>query len=206
MSTDTEAPRKRTVRAVFVTYRKTVRSLTGQKREVSRTAFRNEELPDDVPAAEVKRLDALGALDDLDAATALARALNPADNVAEGGGPTTEPVTVSPPGMGAAPAGDHTKGDTGTEPVQPPPDVTPPGGGEGEAGEFDARGKSLDEAQAWLTAEPKPTAPQVVAAAHDDAEAAETLLEAERLTTGQDPRATVEKPLKKIIDADDGSA
>jgi hypothetical protein len=72
------------------------------------------------------------------------------------------------------------------------------------AAEFDARGKSVQEVVAWLQAE-KPNAQATVAAAHDDPDAASTVLDAEVTASGDDPRATVEKPLQKIIDDGESS-
>lgn len=73
--------------------------------------------------------------------------------------------------------------------------------GGGEGGAFDARGKSLSEVESWIR-EQRPTAPQTVAAAKGDAPTAETVLEAEKLAQGGDPRATVEGPLQKVIDSE----
>lgn len=207
----TQSKSKRTIRAVFATYRDVTKSLAGQDREVTRTGFAGDEV--ELLPSEEERLEALGALEPKDERRsselqdptgAISRALNPSDNVGEGGALTrTAPITVSPPSLGVPPEGGLLTGDTGTEDVQPPPGADVDGAAGGGAGEFDARGKDLDEVQEWLRSE-RPTAPQVVSAAGDDPEAAETLLEAERLVRGGDPRATVEKPLQSIIDREQG--
>jgi hypothetical protein len=191
---------ERVVGHVFATVRVPVKGADGKDRIVRRTVQRGQPLPEGTPQSEVDRLERAGAFvaegDSLEAA--LARALNPADNHPEHRAAVSAPIpTVSPPPLGAAPEGPLTKGDTGAEDAQPVP-----GAGEGgeEAGPgFDARGASLDDAQEWLREE-RPNAGDTVAAANGDPEAAETLLEAERLVRGGDPRATVEEPLQKIID------
>lgn len=195
---------ERTVKAVYVTYREKVEDAAGVKRVVSRTASRGTKV--NLSSDEEKRLDALGGLvTDGDESTEaiLARALNPTD-VSQ---PTPgEPVTVSPPALGGEPAGDQTKGDTGADDVQPEPGASPEGGGAAApaGAEYDAREKSLDEVTAWLR-DAKPSGPKTVAAAHGDAAAAETLIEAEKLVSGDDPRKTVVEPLEKVIaSADSG--
>jgi hypothetical protein len=204
--TDTQNIERRevTVRTVFATYTDVVPSLVpgGNPRLVARSAARGETVT--IPAQEADRLEALGAIESPDQTAVdavLERALNPADNIAEGGAAVAgvEPVTVSPPGLGVAPAGDRTKGDTGGEDAQPSATASP--GATDASATFDARDASLDDAQAWLRSA-RPTAPQVVAAANDDPEAAETLLEAERLVRSGDPRKTVEEGLQAVIDGD----
>lgn len=190
-----------TITAVFANYREVVTSLSGQEREVSRTAFRGQEV--DLPQREFDRLKALGAIesDQSTAQAVIARALNPLDVVPA---PTAEPVVVSPPPLGAAPAGDASlvEGDQGTADLQPPTTVA------GDAGAgitttatgYSAEGRSVTEVADWLRTE-SPNAPATVAAAGGDAETAETVLEAERLVRDGDPRSTVEQPLQRIIDA-----
>lgn len=198
--TETEKQDRREVKigVVFATYRDTVPAIGGgQPRLVTRTARRGETVS--IPSAEADRLESLGALSTASAQDVIDRALNPNDASAEGatGG---EPVTVSPPALGAEPSGDITKGDTGGDDVQPVT-VTPDSGG---AATFDARAADVDQAAEWLRSE-RPKASDVVDAAHDDPEAAQTLLEAERIASNGDPRKTVEQPLQAIIDSGDDS-
>lgn len=199
-----------TVTGVFAQFVTTRKRITGKVEEVARTAFKGETV--EMPKTEADRLAELGMVRELSAQTVLDRALNPSDNVREGAVGGTQPVTVSPPSLGVPPQGDLTTGDTGTADVQPPPET--PGGSEPrraveppapeEAGDgFDARGKTLDEVRAWLR-EQKPNGPATIAAANDDAEAAETIVEAEKLVRGSDPRTTVVTPLQAIIDGAGG--
>lgn len=197
--TQKEDRREVTIGVVFATYNDVVPSLVpgGPPRPVARSANRGQTVS--IPASEAARLEALGALTTpADAQAIIDRALNPADNQPEGGGPGApgEPLTVSPPSLGAEPTGDLTKGDTGGADVQP---VSVAPGEEASGPTFDGRGADIDQAEAWLRSE-RPTAPQVVDAAHDDPEAAQTLLEAEQLVTNGDPRKTVEAGLQNIID------
>lgn len=203
---------ERTIKHVFATYREVVDVPGRGKRLITRTARRGASV--DLSSDEEARLQSLGALEPEDGGeagqSALDRALNPNDNQREGRGAdgVTPPITVSPPPLGAAPAGDLTTGDTGTEPAQPSDTLSsgPEGSGAPSAAEgYDARGKSLDDVQSWLRSE-TPTAPQVVQAANGDAGAAETLLEAEQLVSGGDPRKTVAEPLQKIIDGEGGGS
>lgn len=197
-----------TVTGVFAQFVTTRKRITGKVEEVARTAFKGETV--EMPKTEADRLAELGMVRELSAQTVLDRALNPSDNVREGAVGGTQPVTVSPPSLGVPPQGDLTTGDTGTADVQPPPET--PGGSEPrraveppapeEAGDgFDARGKTLDEVQAWLRRE-RPNMPATVAAANGDPAAAETVLEAERLARNGDARGDVERNLTAIIDAD----
>lgn len=206
------------ITSVFIQYRDVEEDLAGNRRVVVRTAFPAEH-PEGVsiPQVEARRLQGLGAVG---AATSLeaavSRALNPLDNRAEGATPAPAQLTVSPPPMGTPASGEFTAGDTGTgdvpggDPVPPPPGPTTPGGDAGggttTAGSgdgFDARGKTVSEVAEWLRAE-EPNGTKTVAAAHGDPEAAETLLEAENLVRGGDPRKTVVEPLRKIAESEQG--
>jgi hypothetical protein len=64
---------------------------------------------------------------------------------------------------------------------------------------YSAQGRSATEVSQWIESE-KPNAADTVAAAGDDPATAAVVLEAESAATGGDPRASVEKPLQKIID------
>lgn len=202
MSTETEDRREVTITAVFANYRDTVQIPgTEQRRAITRSARRGETVS--IPASEAARLESLGAVGTADQVQAIIdRALNPTDNRAEGAAPTPgSPVDVSPPSLGVAPVGDLTTGDTGGDDVQP---VTTTSGAAGEVVTFDARAADVDQAVSWLQSE-RPTAPQVVEAAHGDGDAAATLLEAEQVASNGDPRKTVVQGLEAIIDGDDGS-
>jgi hypothetical protein len=194
---------KRKIKSVFATYRTVARDLAGNEREVTRTAFRGEEV--DVPESEAKRLDALGAVE---IEEVMARALNPTD-VAPA--PVGEPVSVSPPPVGIPPAGEYVTGNTGAPDTEPSTVIS---GGTINDRPLDAPGgttafvvgdKSVTEVADRLRSE-SPNATATVAAAGDDPGAAETLLEAERLVRDGDPRATVEKPLQAIIEREGGAS
>jgi hypothetical protein len=64
---------------------------------------------------------------------------------------------------------------------------------------YSAQGRSATEVSQWIESE-KPNAADTVAAAGNDPATAAVVLEAESAATGGDPRASVEKPLQKIID------
>jgi hypothetical protein len=69
---------------------------------------------------------------------------------------------------------------------------------------YSAQGRSATDVASWIESE-KPNAADTVAAAGDDPATAAVVLEAESAATGGDPRASVEKPLQKIIDQGAGS-
>jgi hypothetical protein len=69
---------------------------------------------------------------------------------------------------------------------------------------YSAQGRSASEVASWIESE-KPNAADTVAAAGDDPDTAAVVLEAESTATKGDPRASVEKPLQKIIDQGAGS-
>jgi hypothetical protein len=69
---------------------------------------------------------------------------------------------------------------------------------------YSAQGRSATEVASWIDTE-KPNAADTVAAAGNDPATAAVVLEAESAATGGDPRASVEKPLQKIIDQGAGS-
>lgn len=172
---------RREVLAVFVTYKTVRQNLLGEKRIVPATAYRGDTVelgPDDEA-----RLDALGALVPKDSGLsaqqivdgqverALARAINPLDRP-----PLTESVqvSVSPPGLGAAPAG----GGSSEVETQPPSVQS-----DSELIEFVSNNNVTD----------------VVAAAGDDPALAARLLDAERAAAGDgEPRKTVVEGLEKV--------
>jgi hypothetical protein len=218
---------KRVVAHVFANYKTVQRNYAGELVEVLPTAARGDEI--EVPVEEAARLEQFGTLaprgwspGDVFAAIEARRAaveetirrgVNPTEGLPHDlfAGPR---VTVSPPGGGAEPEGySMHAGDVGMPDVQPaaaPADDRAaagralnrePVGGADAAEGYDARGRDLTEVAAWIEAA-KPNAQQTVAAARDDAAAAETVLEAERLTHGGDPRSTVEGPLQRIIESE----
>lgn len=63
---------------------------------------------------------------------------------------------------------------------------------------FSVETASVEELGNWITNE-KPTVDTVVDAAGDDPELAQRLLDAENLSTGQEPRVGVEEGLGKVI-------
>lgn len=71
------------------------------------------------------------------------------------------------------------------------------------AGGFDAAAANTGQIVEWLESE-KPTIPQTIAAAGDDATTAEKILDAEYQVTGRDARAGAVEGLERIIgDPDD---
>lgn len=213
----------RQVRAVFANYKRKVRSLDGEKTVYGpTTANRGDTIDTDTLApGELERLDRLGSLmavggevpaDRLE--EALTRALNPTDVSREDFG---APMSVAAPGLGSMPVGDFTKGDTGVDPAdQPAPPVT---GtitlGQGTAEEQAALDRLRSQPNSPRTDAPdvedtaglaefikseKLNAGDTVALAEGDPDRARFVLEAERTATGQDPRASVVKPLQRIIE------
>lgn len=139
---------------------------------------------DDFAPGEEARLDALGSLlpkggemepERLEAA--LARAISPTDVPADDFG---HPPNVAAPGLGQEPRGDFLAG--ANLPRTDAPDV------------------SDTAALSQFILEQKLNAADTVALADGDPEKATFVLEAEKAAHGQDPRATVEKPLQKLID------
>jgi hypothetical protein len=219
---------KRVVAGVFVSYRTVQENYAGERVEVVASADRGQEI--ELPEQEAKRLDSLAMLapegydgSDVEAAVE-ARKAAVAENIRRAIDPTAGltgdlfpvgEITVSPPSLGVPPAGGLiVEGDTGMPditratpsqaagPPRGPGDVTADNGPSAEG--FDARGKSVTEVSEWLD-KANPNGPQTIAAAHDDAEAAETLKEAEELHTSGDARKTVIEGLDRVIKADDES-
>lgn len=201
----------RQVRAVFANYRRVVQrgdeTVTGMA-----SKSRGATITDFAPGEE-ERLDSLGALVPkgyetdpakmeealLDAA--LKRALNSLDVTAEDFG---QPPSVSAPPLGQPPRGTFTQGDTGVSPEDAsPPEFsagTPASTSDGTLVRSDAPDVEDTAALAEFIKSERLTAPETVALAEDDPERAQYVLDAERAAHGQDPRATVEKPLQKIIE------
>jgi hypothetical protein len=157
-------------------------------------------------------------------AAALARALNPLDVVREDFGPIP---SVSPPPLGARPVGEYTTGDTGIDPADTPAPLatgtvtlgqgTPeeqaaldrlravPEGSDAPLPRTDAPDvedtAALSEfIQSGGDAGKPLTVPETVALAEGDPDRARYVLEAEKASTGQDPRKGVEDGLTKIIE------
>lgn len=199
---------KRTVAAVFVQYRTVEKDLLDNDVVVLNTADRGEQI--ELPESEAKRLEASLApegttREDVVAAVvqrsnsiheAMARALNPADNVlAIGAMPGAQP-SVSPPGGGAAPVGDFVTGDTGGPDAPPVNDL----GGAPDL-RVDAPDTSDTTALSQFIVSEGLTVPQTVALAEGDPERAAQVLEAEKAAAGSagaDPRAGVVKALEPL--------
>lgn len=193
--TQTQKKVKRTIRAVFAQYRETRTDLLDNDREIVATARRGETV--EVAESEAKRLDALGSTEEAFAAQAVM------DRALSADVPTAPDadarITASPPGRGVAPAGELVLPHGGEGSGAPVPDPEAGGTTTTTTASFDARGASLDEVTAWLR-DSSPNATQTVEAANGDAEAAEVLLEAERIVRDGDPRSTVTGPLQKVVD------
>jgi hypothetical protein len=78
----------------------------------------------------------------------------------------------------------------------------PDGDDEGPADLSDEDFRSHDKLVTWIRDE-RPKAAEVVAAAGDDPDKAEALMEAENEASGGDPRKTVVERLQKIIDQEE---
>lgn len=203
---------KRTVAGVFVQYRSVETDLLGNDVVVLNTADRGDEI--ELPAQEAQRLESFGMLapegtsrDEVVASVvskadsihaAMARALNPADNVLAVSALPTAPPSVSPPTGGAAPTGDFVTGDTGGPDAPPVNDL-------GDVSEqpatdlrVDAPDTSDTAALAAFIRDEGLTVPQTVALAEGDPERAAQVLEAERTATDGEPRAGVTKSLEPL--------
>lgn len=207
---------ERQVRGVFINYRRKTTGPNGETIVGLASASRGDRIDTDSLAdGELDRLERSAGLmpagqevapEEIEAV--LARALNPLDVTREDFG---APVSVSPPGMGMAPRGDFTTGDTGVDPADNPPPletgtvlVDAGSGQEGSLLRTDAPDVDDTAALSQFIADERLNAQETVALAEGDPERAKAVLEAEKAATGQDPRKSVAEPLQKIIDQGNG--
>jgi len=205
---------KRRVSALMATYHAIITDVAGNNVATIKTADRGEEI--ELVKSEEDRLDGLGALAEpgksadetqaeadarLDAyraargdqsavARAVERAVAPSPGQTE---PVQPPDTVSPPGIGAEPRGDYTKGDRGAEDIIPVGD-TLSDGGIVRLDAPDVATATVSEIADWISAE-GPTVDETVALGEGDPDLSAKVLEAEGVATGGSPRKGVESKL-----------
>lgn len=173
---------RRQVRGVFANYYGLRKAPDGETRRTLCHAERGQTIEDPAPG-EVERLDRLGALMPKggevapeEVEDAIARAISPTHPVVEEFG---HPPNVASPGAGVAPR-------QGTI--------------EDGLPRTDAPDVADTAALSQFILEQKLNAADTVALAEGDPDRAVFVLEAEKAAHGQDPRATVEKPLNKLIE------